>query len=37
MEPEFYEKLAEMTRKKNDEKAAEYLKYKKYGIKMHDR
>ena len=37
MEPEFYEKLAEITRKKNDEKAAEYQKYKKYGIKMHDR
>ena len=37
MEPEFYEKLADITKKKNDEKAAEYQKYKKYGIKMHDR
>ena len=36
-EPEFYENLAKITKQKNDDKMIEYQKYKKYGIKMHDR
>ena len=34
---EFYEELAKIIKQKNDDKEAEYLKYKRHGIKLHDR